>query len=240
MPLEDLKGEQIQAKEVTRDPIDKLGGILVSGLIDQVGTRSASIERSLGQMKRDNQFCFQQATEEVPRVSPMEVLGGLITSGEIATRLDAGRILSGMGYRCDDDPNSRLPNTIFPTTELPSILKALGVVPENAPKGGEFNGKEANTQLIELITQDRKAVSREKTIKDANGRERQVVEFTHPTVVEGVTTTVGFSQENPFTYIRPNGYPLAEYVELGLEPGFVAESLGIKVSETPISQESNK
>jgi len=239
MPLEDLK-ERIQDKEVTIDPINELKRVLISGLNDQSEARSASIERSLDQMASDSQYSFQQAKEETPEVDPVDVLGGLITSGEVATRLDAGRILSGMGYRCDDDPNSRLPNTIFPTTELPSILKALGVVPENAPKGGEFNGKEANTQLIELITQDGRAVSREKTIKDANGRERQVVEFTHPTVVEGVTTTVGFSQENPFMSIRPNGYPLAEYVELGLEPGFVAESLGIKVSETPISQESNK
>ena len=235
-------GQQEVPKEVIpHDPIGKLREVLTSGLTNDIETRGANIARSLDQMDRDNQHDFQQAKEGTPKAKDADILDNLITSKKVTTKLDLGRILSGYGYRHDDDPNNRLAETIFPTTQLVSILKALKAIPQDAPDGGEFTqSPDTNQQFIEIITKNGKVTSAERTILDTKGKRHQIIEYTCPTVIEGVSAIVDFSQENPFIYLRSNGHPLAETVGLKLEPKFIAESLDLKLPETPVPEEPNK
>jgi hypothetical protein len=114
------------------------------------------------------------------------------------------------------------------------MMKALNVLPENAPEGNNFPRGQEDNYLAKLL---QKSGASSKEVKmTLNQMTTDVTEFTKPTSVEGVNLTVGLRSsnlgENARQESNQSGFAFTTGIKLELTPQFLAKSLGV-AAEAP-------
>lgn len=169
--------------------------------------------------------------------TPSELISGILEGQDLFRRhLDLGNVYKGCGFRGEDSMD-------FPRSQLATVLKGLGVLPQSAPDDGNFPRGHEHHTLIEFlransgVTEETVILGRMSSFP-VNVPPVEVISLTIPTKVAGVDVTVSIPKDHQDSAWggSPDGYTMVSCVGLELKREFYEKALGVAKPESPTKQ----
>jgi hypothetical protein len=218
-----------EAERSARHPFKVLEDALVEGTRRQYGALNQepyrrSIARELPQIFAQLKRQYDQERLVGGNASDAEILDRAMASEGVHTTLDVAMLVEGY-------PQGSLGNARFPISELPAMLKALGAIPVEAPDAEQFPVKHENRYLKELL--EARGATSTKVEIPYGGQHAAATEYTCPTRIPGVDVVVGILDRyaDGHEEVGARGFPIHEGFKLQLTKPFLAEALGLQLSE---------